>query len=183
MISWDTYVVKGSPSVILACISKLRTQVTSLNPGQVFESVEVSKRNHETVNTIGFTINHQLCKASSMGSKPTQVSWPEFGWCRSGWIDHELVGVLIESGSSLQSCHVRAMAQLSLTVVTKYLVSSDEVRPVLSLLFVGLGSDNECEHREVHTDGCETLEVVEPRVVRILWDIIVKPDIRPLLVE
>lgn len=146
-------------------------------------SIEVSERYHKAVNTIWLSINHQFAEASSVSSKSAKISRPPLGRGSSGTMNHELVRVLVVGGSCLQTSNIRAVAKFSLAVVTEDLVTCDKITPVFPLLLITLRSDGKSKHRVVHTNRHKPLEVVDPAVVRVLRQILVQVDIRPVLME
>lgn len=98
--------VESGPTIVFAVITEFGTHVTRIETFDPLESVDVTVRHNEALNTIVVTINDESGKNCSMSGKTTKISRPKLRGSDSRGINDELVSLFVESCSCLESSNV-----------------------------------------------------------------------------
>lgn len=136
----------------------------------MLERVDVTEWHNEKMDASGLSIDEERSSHRSVRGEPAEVSWPHLVGSQIRRVNDELVSGFIKSGRCLESHHIRAVTQLRLAVVTKDFMLLVQLVPVHPLVKIALRVDHEGEHRIVHGNGDEALEVVQPAVIRVACD-------------
>jgi len=139
-------VIKACPSIIFARISNFRSQIACLYSRAELPCLCISQLQHKGLHPMVRISNKKACKHDRVARKHAHVSRPVL-CCRHTWsIDYEFVSHLIECSSRLQTCNIRAMTELSLSIASNNVDIFDQGHPVGLLFFVCKIRDRNAEH-------------------------------------
>ena len=125
----DSVVGELQEAIVNGLVAKLVADVSHFNAWQWLMGVHVPDLDDEWLDTIVILLCNAPGEDNSVCGVEAEGAWPEFTRLKSWGVDHELIGLLVERGSGLQTRHVRAVTKLGLGV------ASNDV-PVVGLLQV-----------------------------------------------
>lgn len=157
--------VELSPAIVLGVVSKLRSDISSLNSSLVFPGLSVSQLHHEGLSSVVFFAYNKSSHYDGVRSEATEISRPVFSSRTVRSVNHELISLFVKSGGSLEHSDVRAVTKLSLTISDPHLLGQDLRHPSGLLLFTSNVLHRQVSHCVVEADsGHEALVHVHPPV-------------------
>lgn len=116
VLSWDSYLIKGAPSIIFAVVANLWAKITTLNTLKWHPGVQVSYLNEEWHDSIVIIFDNQPCKNHSMRAEISQITWPPLCGCKWWGMNDKLICFLVKGSSGLDSLNIRPMANFCLSI-------------------------------------------------------------------